>query len=119
MSNILNFIKQISVKFYIKIKQICKVLETKIKVLWSKISVSSKKAHQNISASIKKYIINLMIAKLNKAQLVNIREKINTKLQHKHSKKIIVSSLLLFSASALVIISVFSTRAAFIQNNKI
>ncbi|UWV80969.1 glycoside hydrolase [Mycoplasmopsis cynos] len=117
MSNILNFIKQISVKFYIKIKQICKVLETKIKVLLNKISVSSKKAHQNISASIKK-IHNKFNDSKTKAQLVNIREKINTKLQHKHSKKIIVSSLLLFSASVLVIISVFSTRAAFIQNNK-
>ncbi|MCU9935939.1 hypothetical protein NWP96_02085 [Mycoplasmopsis cynos] len=62
-----------------------------------------------------------MHSKLNnsktKAQFVILKDKIVAKTQAKHTKKILVTSLLLISASALVIISVFTTRSILLQNS--
>ncbi|VEU64719.1 exo-alpha-sialidase [Mycoplasmopsis cynos] len=116
MNNILNFIKQASVKIYINIKKVFQNLNTKIKILCSKISAGFKWTYQSIIINTKSLHSKLNNSKT-KAQFVILKDKIVAKTQAKHTKKILVTSLLLISASALVIISVFTTRSILLQNS--
>ncbi|MCU9935585.1 hypothetical protein [Mycoplasmopsis cynos] len=116
MNNILNFIKQASVKIYINIKKVFQNLNTKIKILCSKISAGFKWTYQSIIINTKSLHSKLNNSKT-KAQFVILKDKIVAKMQAKYTKKILVTSLLLISASALVIISVFTTRSILLQNS--
>ncbi|WAM10635.1 hypothetical protein ONA00_04710 [Mycoplasmopsis cynos] len=112
----MNFIKQASVKIYINIKKVFQNLNTKIKILCSKISAGFKWTYQSIIINTKSLHSKLNNSKT-KAQFVILKDKIVAKTQAKHTKKILVTSLLLISASALVIISVFTTRSILLQNS--
>lgn len=115
MNNILNFIKQASVKIYINIKKVFQNLNIKIKILCSKISAGFKWTYQSIINT--KSLHSKLNNSKTKAQFVILKDKIVAKTQVKHAKKILVTSLLLISASALVIISVFTTRSILLQNS--